>query len=371
MQAADKGGGVIIKRAAIVVWGYLGAVIGAGFASGQENVQFFVRYGENGLFGAFISLLLFSLCGALLMRLAHRHRVSNYQDLLVIMGGSAATRIIDLGLACFLFLGISTMFSASGALFHEHLHAPRNLGIATAYVTVLFALAGGKKGLVWSYNLLVPLKIVLLLVITAVAAFQSQQVEPGGMAAFVDPRIKMDWLLGAFLYVAYNFALAMVVLVEYQPLADSSTSIVGAACGGLLLGVLVIFMFLGLSRFMPVVLHYQIPMLYVAGMISPGTKLVYSLVLWMGIITTAIANAYGITQRVAHFIGIRYNLCLLCCLTLALPVATQSFSSLVGHIYPAFGVLGCSILALVLYWGGKDIIGEIYYNIKNLQHREC
>lgn len=354
-----------------MVWGYLGAVIGAGFASGQENVQFFVRYGADGLSGALVSLILFSLCGGLLMRLAHRHRVSNYQDLLVIMGGSAASRIIDLGLACFLFLGISTMLSASGAVFHEHLHLSRNMGIGVAYLAVLGALLAGKKGLVWSYNVLVPIKIVLLLFITATAAFRVQPVNPDVMAAFIHTPMRLDWLLGASLYVAYNFALAMVVLVEYQTLASCRVSVMGAACGGALLGVLVILMFMGLNRYMPVVLHYQIPMLYVAGMLSPGTKLIYSLVLWIGIITTAIANAYGITQRVAHLIGVRYNLCLLCCLTLALPVATQSFSALVGIIYPAFGVLGCSIMAMVLYWGGKDIIGEIYYNIKNLQHREC
>ncbi len=305
------------------------------------------------------------------MRLAHRYKVSNYQDLLVIMGGSKASRIIDLGLALFLFLGISTMLSASGAVFREHLHSSRNLGIGAAYLAVLAALLAGKRGLVWSYNILVPIKIVLLLIITATATFQARQVEPDVMTAFIYTPIKMDWLMAAFLYVAYNFALAMVVLTEYQPLTSCRAGIMGAACGGLILGGLVVLMFTGLSGYLPVVFHYQIPMLYVAGMLSPSAKLIYSLVLWIGIITTAIANAYGITQRVAHLIGIRYNLCLLCCLTLALPVATQSFSSLVGSIYPVFGLLGCSILAMVLYWSGKDIIGEIYYNIKNLRHREC
>ena len=353
------------------MWGYLGAVIGAGFASGQEIMQFFVRYGDAGAMGALFSLVLFALCGGFLMHLAHRRKVSNYQDLLLIMGGSSISRVIDLGLACFLFLGISTMLSASGAVFHEHLHLPKNLGIATAYLAVLIALLAGKKGLVYSYNILVPIKIVLLLIISAYAAFHVPPVNPAVMTAFVHTPMKLDWLLAAFLYVAYNFALAMVVLVEYQSLTTPKKGIIGAVYGGLLLGILIIMMFLALNRYLPVVFHYQVPMLFVAGQLSPAAKLVYSLVLWVGIITTAIANAYGITQRVAHLIGIRYNLCLLCCLTLAVPVATQSFSSLVGHIYPAFGVLGLSILAMVLYWGGKDIIGEIYYNIKNFRHREC
>lgn len=334
-----------------MVWGYLGAVIGAGFASGQEIMQFFVRYGYAGIIGACFSLFLFAWCGGQLMALAHRYRVSNYQDLLSIMGGSAISRLIDLGLACFLFLGISTMLSASGAVFHEHLHLPKSLGIAAAYLTVLLALLAGKRGLVYSYNILVPTKIMLLLIISAYAAFYVQPVHPDVMAAFVHSSIRFDWLLAAFLYVAYNFALAMVVLVEYQSLTRVKDSIIGAVSGGVLLGALVLMMIIALNRHLPVVLHYQVPMLYVAGQISPLTKLVYSLVLWVGIITTAIANAYGITQRVAHLIGVRYNVCLLGCLTLALPVSTRSFTALVGHIYPAFGVLGLSILLMVLYWG--------------------
>lgn len=363
--------GEVIREAAILVMGYLGAVIGAGFASGQEIMQFFVGYGELGLIGALFSLLLFGLCGGLLMHLAHRQQISNYQDLLTFMGGRTNSKIIDLGLAGFLFLGISTMLSASGAVFQEHLHLSKSLGIAVAYLAVMAALLAGKKGLVNAYNILVPIKMMMLLFITAYAACYAQPVELEAAAAVVYNPLPLGWLLAAILYVAYNFALAMVVLVEYQSLSSPRNAIIGAVSGGVLLGLLVILMFLVLRRFLPGALHYQVPMLYVAGLLSPGIKLCYSMVLWMGIITTAIANAYGITQRVANLAGIDYRWCLLGCLTLALPVANQSFSSLVGRIYPAFGLLGLSIVGMVLYWSGKDIIREIYYNIKNLSHREC
>lgn len=364
-------GGEKIKQVAIVVMGYLGAVIGAGFASGQEIMQFFAGYGEIGLKGALLSIVLFSLCGGLLMHLAHRQQISNYQNLLTFMGGWPNSKIIDLGLAGFLFLGISTMLSASGAVFQEHLNLSKSLGIAVAYLAVMAALWVGKKGLVYAYNILVPIKIILLLFITGYAACYVPPVELEAAGSGVYTPLPLGWLPASLLYVAYNFTLAMVVLVEYQSISSPRNAIIGAVCGGLLLGILVILVFSALRRFVPGVLYCQVPMLYVAGMLSFETKLCYSVVLWMGIITTAIANAYGITQRVANFIGIDYKWCLLGCLTLALPIANQSFSSLVGHIYPAFGVLGLSIVSMVLYWSGKDIIMEIYYNIKNLSHREC
>jgi len=64
----------------------------------------------------------------------------------------------------------------------------------------------------------------------------------------------------------------------------------------------------------------------------------------MGILTTAIANAYGFAQRFSSLTGIAYGPCLALCMTLAIPVSSHSFSDLVGKIYPIFGILGVVII---------------------------
>ncbi|NLP25030.1 MAG: hypothetical protein GX382_11010, partial [Syntrophomonadaceae bacterium] len=129
-----------LKIRLMLVMGYLGAVVGAGFASGQEIVQFFVAYGSPGLTGALVATLLFASMGGLLLYLSHRYRVSNYQDLLSRVIGERVSPVIDIMLAVFLFLGISTMFSASGAVFYEHLYLPKKAGILAAYLLVVILL---------------------------------------------------------------------------------------------------------------------------------------------------------------------------------------------------------------------------------------
>lgn len=350
----------------MLVMGYLGAVIGAGFASGQEIVQFFVIYGSFGLSGAMVATSMFALCGGLLLYLAHRYKVSNYQDLLERIVGRRLRPIIDLLLALFLFLGISTMFSASGAVFYEHLYLPKELGIGSAYLMVVVFLLTGRRGLIYSYNLLVPVKLILLLIISGYAAIFVSGKQMEAYTAFLCPQDTRFWIISSLLYVAYNFALAMVVLTEYQSISRARDGVVGAIWGGLLLGLLVILNYLALSKFLPVVLHYEVPMLYVAGNISISAKHIYTLVLWIGILTTAIANAYGFAQRMADFSGFNYTLCLILCSTLALPISLQSFSSLVGKIYPIFGILGLIILFSLLGQAGKDILQRIYYNVWKL-----
>lgn len=352
-----------VKVRLMLVMGYLGAVIGAGFASGQEIVQFFVAYGNYGLQGCIIATGLFALCGAMLLYLAHRWQVSNYQDMLYRMMGERMGVLVDFLLAIFLFLGISTMLSASGAVFYEHLYLPKNLGIFLAYGMVVAFLLTGKRGLIVSYNLLVPLKIILLLLISGYAAFCVEGQSMEVYTTFVSPSKAQFWLLSSLLYVAYNFSLAMVVLSEYQTIGERGDGITGAIWGGLILGILVMVNYIALSRFLPVVMHYEVPMLYVAGKISLPAKHVYTLVLWVGILTTAIANAYGFAQRFAGFTGLSYRICLVLCMTLALPVSMRSFSSLVSKIYPLFGILGILIITMLMYRTTKDLVVEVYYYI--------
>lgn len=350
----------------MLIMGYLGAVIGAGFASGQEIVQFFVVYGSFGLNGAMMAAILFAICGGLLLYLAHRYQVSNYQDLLEQLVGKKLKPVVDMMLAAFLFMGISTMFSASGAVFHEHLYLPKNLGILISYLLVVIMLLTGRKGMIYSYNILVPVKLVLLLAISGYAALFVDAQEVEKYTAFLCPEDTRFWALSSLLYVAYNFALAMVVLTEYQSISRPRDGVTGAAWGGAVLGLLVILNYMALSRYLPVVLHYEVPMLYVAGSISLTAKHLYTLVLWMGILTTAIANAYGFAQRMADFSGFSYGLCLVLCSTLALPLSMQSFSSLVGRVYPLFGVLGLVIVGGLGWQAGKDILQRMYYNIEQL-----
>jgi uncharacterized membrane protein YkvI len=347
----------------MLIMGYLGAVVGAGFASGQEIVQFFVNYGNNGIRGAVLAAFLFAICGAMLLYMAHSRKVSNYQDILRHLLGERMGKIVDLFLGIFLFLGISTMLSASGAIFYEHLYLPKGLGVFIAYIVVVILLAAGKKGLIFSYNLLVPVKLLLLIAITGYAAFFFDAHQPEAYAAFLNPYESNNWLLASLLYVAYNFSLAMVVLTEYQSVTTPRGSIPGAMWGGVVLGLLVVIYYLALTRFMPMVTHYEVPMLYIAGNISLSTKWVYLIVLWVGILTTALANAYGFSQRISSLSGLNYSFCLIFCMTMALPLSMQSFSVLVNRVYPLFGALGLVILAALIYKVVKQLGQELYYYI--------
>lgn len=60
------------KLSVMNVFKFAGAIIafliGSGFASGQEVLQFFTNYGLKGILGVFVAMALFVVLGAVLMR---------------------------------------------------------------------------------------------------------------------------------------------------------------------------------------------------------------------------------------------------------------------------------------------------------------
>ena len=345
-----------LKVKLMVGLGYLGAVVGAGFVSGQEVMQFFVANGRPGWWGAIIAAALFVMLAGILLRTAHQYRISDYQGMLALLFEGRVGVLFDLILAVFLFLGISIMLSASGAIFSEHLGWSRPVGIVLTYFAVLMALLGGKRGLVSSYNYLVPLKVMLLLAVNLYLVLNIMNEEVGNYLSMLHKPGDYYWAIAAVLYVAYNFTLGMVILVEYQAITNLRQGVSGAMLGGLLLGMLLLLNFWALANNIPQVFDYEIPMLFVAGIISPKVKLCYILVLWLGILTTAIANTYGFTQRLSQYWGLSFKTMLFLTLSLALPLSWQSFSDLVGWIYPVFGIMGTIIIGNLVYRYIKDIV---------------
>lgn len=330
--------------------------MGAGFVSGQEVMQFFVANGRQGWWGAILAAALFTMLAGALLRTAHQYKVSDYQGLLALFFEGRAAVVFDLMLAGFLFLGISIMLSASGAIFSEHLGWSRSVGIVSTYLAVLMALLGGKRGLISSYNYLVPLKIILLLAVNLYLALGITNEEVGYYLNVLQKPSNFYWIIAAVLYVAYNFTLGMVILVEYQAITTKRQGVGGAMLGGLLLGALLLLNYWALANNIPRVFAYEIPMLFVAGIISLKLKYGYILVLWLGILTTAIANTFGLTQRLSKYWGLSFKTMLFLALSLALPLSWQNFSDLVGWIYPVFGLMGTIILGNLVYRYIKDIV---------------
>ena len=98
---------------------YVGTIIGAGYASGQEILQFFTGYGWWGILGTVVTMILYPLLGYYLVVLGKRVKAWSHKTLIYHICGKYLGAVVDILLAFFLFGVGVIMIAGSGSLFQQ------------------------------------------------------------------------------------------------------------------------------------------------------------------------------------------------------------------------------------------------------------
>lgn len=326
---------------------YVGAVMGAGFASGQEIQQFFARYGAYGLWGIIISAGLFALMGWMMLDLQERWKIYSYSQFFRRLFGHRWGQRADVLVSVLLFIGMLAMLSGAGALFEQYFALPRWAGIFLTGVVIAATLWQRGEGVLWINTVLIPLKFVFCLGIGVVAVLWAHPGESEGVAQLSNPIVN-NWILAAVLYVSFNLTLAMVVFASLGKEVHKPGARMGALLGGLALGAFALVIALALLRF-PEVQGLEIPMVAVAGKLGKWAAFLYMVVLWLAMVTAAIGNGFSLVSRVVAGGYLGYAQSTLLLLALVMPMAGIKFSQLVQIGYPIFGYVGLIFLPTLVY----------------------
>jgi len=340
-----KSGNVLLIKVAMV---YIGTVIGAGFASGQEIMQFFVVYGYHGLFGVVLAAILFVCLGAIIMALATGLGTTSYKDLLEYLLGKKLGRVMDYLNLFILSGGLVVMLAGSGAVFAQQLGLSYFSGAVLAAALTCIVITGGLRGVLSANLILVPVKLFILTGVCVGGLFLQ-----GGITALPSiplpaEKIATSWEWSSILYVSYNMICPVAVLSSLGRTVPAGTGIAGGMLGGLLLGVAAgLVTAAGLACY-PEITSYEIPLLLIARYLGFTLQSLLGLLIWVAILTTAIANAHGLASRLAPEGGLRYKMIGVGITLAALPFAGLNFSFLVRFLYPLFGYVGLTLLVALL-----------------------
>lgn len=70
------------KQSIQIALAYMSVVIGGGFASGQEVLQFFTGYGLIGILGTLVSGLMFAFLGMQIARMSSKMQANSHKEVL-------------------------------------------------------------------------------------------------------------------------------------------------------------------------------------------------------------------------------------------------------------------------------------------------
>lgn len=328
---------------------FMGTVVGAGFASGQEILKFFSHFGWGGIKGILVSCFLFCITGTMIMLLGHRLQAVSFGEVVRYVCGKKAGPLMDLILGLFLFGSLSVMLAGSGAVFFQQWGLPFWTGTVFTLLISIVVVLFGLKGVIGANSVVVPIMVFVCILATLPAISEHwiranlTDFTPAGAGA------APHWLISALLYVSYNITLGLAVLAPLGRKIKSKKPLIwGGFLGGLGLGILAMLINLAILSHYPTSAQYEIPSLFVAGRLAWTVQLTFSFVLWAEIFTTIIGTIYGVSVRVSDYTGIGYRTVTTVLMALALGLSWVGFSGLVGTVYPLFGYVSMVFLISLL-----------------------
>lgn len=325
---------------------YVGTVVGAGFATGREIVEFFSRFGLIGLFGILITGFLLIYLGSKLMRLAVQVGATSYQELNEHLFGKVFGRAINV-LTLFMLIGVcAVMLSGAGAVFEEQLNLSKSFGIFVTIGLSFIVMVVGIKGLFIVNTLVVPTMIFFSFLLLIISVKLPQFTDTLVVIPFVEDGWKA--FLSPFSYAAFNLALSQAVLVPVAAeIKDDQTIKWGGIIGGIALTFILLCNHFNLIM-LPDLESYQIPMAVIVKNLAASLHWIYVFIIYGEIFTSVIGNVFGLEKQIKSFIKIPSMVITFLIFLSSYFISLVDYGTLLAYLYPIFGYV--SIAFIVILW---------------------
>lgn len=349
------------------VFKYAGAfiafMIGSGFATGQEIMQFFTSYGLYSIGGVIISMVLFSSLGAILLKFGYEQKNNPNVNAFHYYCGKILGSFLEWFVPIFLAMVVVVMISGSGATMNQYFGTPQIVGTLFMSIVVLISNYFGLQRIVDIIGYLGPITIIFTLFISVVALINN----PSGLENIAENMSHIEkfqmatssqntWWLAGILYVAYNVTGSIPFLTEMGRVAHTKKeAVLGGIFGGIALMLAGLLLNLALLSYIDDVATLAIPNLFLSDLISPIASFIFSLILICEIFSTASPMMWITAQKFGGKEGTkRYKIVLVLLTIIAFAGGQLPFGQLVGIVYPYTGYLGIIVLAMVIIKTIKD-----------------
>lgn len=328
---------------------YIGTVVGAGFASGQEVLQFFGYFRFWGILSLLITSFLFYYFGKLILGLGKELKAESHLPIINYAGGKWLGKFIDYVIIFFLFGALTAMVAGAGSIMEEQLNMSAFLGNGIMVIATLVTVLAGISGVISAISFVVPILLLAVFGISIYAIYSAgftfiPVALPGSPAV-------PFWPLASLVYVSYNLVMAVAILGPLGMEAKNNRAVInGAFWGGIGLGFGALAILSAILVTLPQSARYDIPMIYIAGQISPLVQRIYSFILFAEIYTTAVGSLYGFVARLVSPKNVKVSRLVAIASSVCAMLASQvGFTNIVRTLYPVVGYAGLLMLGGLLY----------------------
>lgn len=324
---------------------FIGVTIGAGFASGQEVLQFFAFFGLASFAAILLAALLFAFFAGLILDAGARLQAASHREVVMHATGKAVGLAVDLIITFFLFGSFTAMLAGAGSALNQQFGFPYYIGPVFIAFTALATVMSGLSGIVSVLGFLAPTIITaIVLICGAVLTTYSPGFQYIGLFYRPLEAALPSWPLSTAAYVSYNIILTIAIMAPMGKLAKSQKDIrTGALAGGIGLGTGILAIYLSIVL-VPDSFGYSIPMSYVAGIFSPLAGSGYTIILLAATYATSVGSLYGFCARFACPGTPRFKVFTAVIAVTAVLASAIGFTNLVKFLYSGVGIAGFLLL---------------------------
>lgn len=340
------------KKTISIILAYVGVLTGAGLASGQEIMQYFISFGKDGLYGLIGIGVLHIFVGGIVLQLGSHFVAESHIDVLEEVSKKFVTKFMDFALILNCFLMGFVMIAGAGSNLEQQFGLSPWIGslICTLLIIVVGMMDFEKVTKVIGF--FTPLVLVFTLV---GAIYTIVKANPDFEALDVLGKSMESSLPNIAVSTINYFGLCMISSISMAfVLGGSRTDSSQARAGGMLGGGLVAILtgLVGFTLFLALkdVKDADIPMQIILNNVHPYMGLAMSLIIFGMIFNTAISLFYSAAKRLS-LTEEKFKRNLIIFTLLGFALSFMGFKKLMALLYPILGFLGLIlIIILIVAW---------------------
>ena len=339
------------KHTLKIMLAYIGVLTGAGLASGQELLQYFVALGIPGLVGIGLVGLLHMIIGGILLILGSHYLATDHSDVFDEISNKVISKFMDISLIFTCFAVGFVMIAGAGSNLNQAFGINENIGrVVCALLIIVVGMMDFDKvsQVIGSFSPLIVVFVLVGSIFTIVTARPDWQ----DLNAFASSLPANFNNLGLSVINYFGMCLMTAVSMGFV-LGGDELNTENAGWGGLFGGAVVGIMgfLITLTLFLRVkeVYTLDIPMLYILEDISPILGLIMAVVIFGMIFNTGISLFYALARRFSNDDEGRFKKMLVLITGLGFVLSFLGFKSLVSMFYPIIGYIGIFMTGLLIF----------------------
>ncbi|MEJ5919522.1 MULTISPECIES: YkvI family membrane protein [unclassified Corynebacterium] len=344
----------MLTRIVSIALAFVGLIVGAGFASGQEVMQYFVAFGMEGVWGAIASCIIMTVSGLVVLQLGSYFQAQEHTAVFKRVSKRWVAMFLDVAVMITLFSTGVVMMAGAGSNLNQQFDAPVWLGTTLMLVFILAAGMLNVDKVSTIIGAITPF-IIVFLVIASIYAVSKAEMSFGDAATYAETHVQTTlphWGVSALNYVGFNLmvAVSMAIIIGGDNFNPREAGI-GGLLGGLLYGGLLLLSTVALMSSITTVENDELPMLSLVNSIHPVLGTAMAVVVYGMIFNTGIGMFYALAKRVTARKPQQFRPLFIAVTLIGFGLGFLGFKTLIAYVYPALGYVGVVlIIVMCIAW---------------------